>query len=57
MTKGKKNEVLSDIDYKVDTIANAVKLVKAWITLKAINGVIQNKNGEIISSNIDKATN
>ena len=45
------------MDCKVDAIANAIQSVKAWIISKVIDEVIQNKNREITSSNIDKAVN
>ena len=56
MTKGKKNEILSNMDYKVNAIANAIQLVKAWIESKVIDRIKNNENGKIISSNINKAT-
>ena len=55
VTKEKK-EKLNKMDYMVDLIANAVQLVKAWIETKVIDRVINNKNGEVISSNIKTAT-
>ena len=54
--KGKK-ERLTETDYKIDLIANMVQLVKVQKETNAIEGVIYNENGQIITESFKQVVN